>query len=39
MRDYFAYYWAVLCDLFHPERIPLEDLIEETHISTTEETR
>lgn len=34
MRDYFAYWWAVLRDLFNPERIPFEDL-EEPPISET----
>lgn len=39
MRDYFAYWWAVLRDLFNRERVPFEDLIEEPHISTTGEQR
>lgn len=37
MRDYFAYWWAVFCDLFNRERIPLEDFNDEPPIFSTEE--
>ena len=37
MRDYFAYWWAVVRDLFNRERVPFEDLIEEPPIFRTEE--